>query len=193
MVCLEENHFRRNHCHWCAARILQYAFKRKSRFAASHQEPDLHWLCWNDVYRIPAILQRHLLAWVMSAESLPSCNTNEWHLQNLCYPATPLVQILRIPIWLNLNWHHVGCPVLISVSLDWLIIVCLVPYRLIAVTVPLRKQPAVAHPKFLQFLRTSFCLAVTQIHSSRAGLNSKQNYAMLTEFNMKTDEENVEI
>ena len=147
----------------------------------------------NGVCRISAILQRHLLAWVMSAESLPSCNTNEWHLQNLCYPATPLVQILRIPIWLNLNWHHVGCPVLISVSLDWLIIVCLVPYRLIAVTVPLRKQPAVAHPKFLQFLRTSFCLAVTQIHSSRAGLNSKQNYAMLTEFNMKTDEENVEI
>ena len=67
------------------------------------------------------------------------------------------------------------------------------PYRLIRVAAPLQKQNAVAHPKFMQFLRTYFCLAVTQMHLFSAGLISKQNYAMLTEFNMKTDEENGEM
>jgi len=61
------------------------------------------------------------------------------------------------------------------------------------VAVPLQKQHAAAHPKFMQFLRTYFCLAVTRIDLFSAGLISKQNYAMLTEFNMKTDEENGEI
>ena len=56
-----------------------------------------------------------------------------------------------------------------------------------SITVPLRRQPAVISPNFMQFSRTYFGLAVTEMHSCGAGIIGKQNCVMFTELDTNTD------
>ena len=56
-----------------------------------------------------------------------------------------------------------------------------------SITVPLRRQPAVISPNFIQFSGTYFGLAVTQMHSFGAGLIGKQNCVMFTKLDTNTD------